>query len=311
MRVRIIGPLVSLALVAGGCLGGYAPGTPGTPGTPGSPGTPGTPGNPGSGGSGGSGGAGGGGGSGSSLTARQLFDANVAPVFAASCAGCHAGTGATTGPTFLGAGGSSYYGKLLSDPRFVNNNPADSLLLTKGAHEGPALTVAQGMSITAWLQQEVVERGASNLPSPPTAGGTDKAAAELQKFGNCMTLTDFNSTGMNQLYNQNVNGGDTCSSCHTSGAYVMLSADATGTFSHLKTMPYILKFAVAATNADGSFKDIIAANRFLDRGKEIGHPAFTLNAARATALTNFFNLSYTHYKAGNCPAAAGTPDGGI
>jgi hypothetical protein len=279
-----------------GCLGTYTPGTAGTPATPG------TPGNSGSGGGGGS--------ATPSLMAKQLFDTNVAPILAAACAGCHAGSGATTGPTFLGTSGSDYYGKLLSDPRFVNNTPATSLILTKGAHEGPALSVTQGNAVQEWLQQEVVERGAT-LPSPPTTS-TDQAANELQKFANCMSLTDFNSTGMNTLYNQAVNGGDTCNSCHGSGDYVLLTPSATQTWSALHTMPYVLKFAVAAINSDGSFKDIVPANRFLDRGKEIGHPAFTLTTARATALTNFFNLSYQHYKAGSCPTtAAGTPDGGI
>jgi hypothetical protein len=61
---------------------------------------------------------------------------------------------------------------------------------------------------------------------------------------------------------------------------------------------------------DGSFSDIVAANRFLDRGKETGHPQYTLTTTRATALTNFFTLSYQHYKAGNC-ATTTTTDGGV
>lgn len=284
--MRRLGHLVWITLAAGGCLGGYNQGSPGTPGTPGTPGVD---------------------ASAPAMTARQLFDAEVAPVLGGSCATCHAGTPPTTGPTFLGAGGSSYYGALLADPRFVNNDPQDSLLLTKGAHEGPGLTVGQGNAIGAWLAQEVVERGAS-LPPPPTTS-TDQAANELQKFANCMALTDFNSSGMTDVHNQQVQGGDNCASCHSTGAYVLLGNDTDATFAALKTMPYLLKLAVAATNPDGSFKDVIASNRFIDRGLELGHPQFQMSGNRKTAISDFFTLTYTKYKAGSCSTSP--PDGGL
>ncbi|HZS37940.1 MAG TPA: hypothetical protein VFF06_13980, partial [Polyangia bacterium] len=101
------------------------------------------------------------------LDGQQTFLQTVAPILLANCAGCHSGPGATQGPTFLGADGSQYYGKLVADPRFVNNVPAQSLLLTQGKHEGPAFTTAQGTTVTTWLALELKER--PNLPAPPPA----------------------------------------------------------------------------------------------------------------------------------------------
>ena len=274
-----------LAVAAAGCLGGYQPGTPGTPGTTGTPATGGN-----------GGGGGGGGGAAAAQTAVDLFNANVEPFLASNCSTCHAGTGTTVGPAFLGTGPADFLNKLTADPRFVNNQPATSLLLTKGAHEGPALTQAQGDSVTAWLTQDLVEH--PTRPAPPA--NIDVAQTELLNFGACMTLTDFNSSGMADVHNQNTNNG-TCDSCHQTGSYVLLAADATTTFNAMHTIPYLLKFAVADINPDGSFKDIVSADRFINRGKEPGHPAYTMATARATALKNFFTLSYTHYKAGNCP----------
>src|SRR5438552_3152703 len=145
-RVGQFGSLI-LAVATAGCLGGYSPSTPGSPGSPGSPGTPGDPGTP-SGNGNGNGNTNPGGGG---MTAAQLFAANVSPALDANCASCHAGTAATVGPNFLGAGNTAYYTKLTADARMVNSQPATSLLLTKGKHEGPAFSLTQGDSITAWL----------------------------------------------------------------------------------------------------------------------------------------------------------------
>ncbi|HZS37730.1 MAG TPA: hypothetical protein VFF06_12925, partial [Polyangia bacterium] len=106
------------------------------------------------------------------------------------------------------------------------------------------------------------------------------------------------------------NNSGPCTSCHQTGDYVLLSADPNANFAAIKKMPYIMKFALADVNVDGTFKDIVPADRFKDRGMETGHPAYTLNTARLTALTTFFTTVYGKWKAGTCAAAAGAPDGG-
>ncbi len=273
---------LSLSLAAAGCLGGYQPGSPGTHMDPPPVDNP-PPSDPTANPSG-------------ALTARQLFDQNVLTILT-SCTSCHAGTGTAGGPKFLGVTGDAYYASLTGDPRFVNNVPEQSYLITHihAPNEGPDLNMAQDAKIIAWITQENVERA---LPPPPSPANV--AVQELAKFGNCMTLADFTAAGMNDLQNQNTNGGP-CTSCHATGAYVYLSNTPTNNFNRLKESPWLMKFALGTINTDGTFKDVEAANRFLDRGKEPGHPQYTLNTTRATALTTFFTSTYTKYKAGNCP----------
>jgi hypothetical protein len=295
MTMRSAHWIASAFLLATGCIGGYQPGNPNpnpNPNTPdpANPG-PGTNNNP-----------------PPSATARQLFDANVAPMLAAVCASCHAGAPPTTGPTFLGSGATMYYSMLTGDARFVNAVPAKSELVTKGLHEGPALTTAAATNIDAWLNQELVERGAT-LPQPPPP--TDLVQKQLAAFGNCMQLTDYTAAGMNDLQNQDTTGSaGNCYSCHSTGMFVYLSKDPTQNFDRLHNIPWLLKLAIAQVNPDGTFKDIIPANRFRDRGTETGHPGYILTNARQTALDTFFQQTYTHYKAGNCAPPPPSPPGG-
>jgi hypothetical protein len=117
-----------------------------------------------------------------------------------------------------------------------------------------------------------------------------------------MAQTDYDGDGMKDLQNQGTSGnGGPCTSCHQTGMYVFLSNDTTQNFQRLQQSPWIMKFALASVNADGSFADIVAANRFRDRGQEPGHPPYTLSSARQQALDSFFQDTYARYKAGNCP----------
>lgn len=139
-------------------------------------------------------------------------------------------------------------------------------------------------------------------PAPAQMGAAPPATAELVKFGQCMTATDFTSSGMDGIAKQMTDSGP-CLSCHGSGMFnVYLSGDATKDLAHLRSLPFLFKFAELEANPDGTFKDIAPANRFSARGSEItlSHPPFTLSSANEQALTDFFNLTMTHYKAGNC-----------
>jgi hypothetical protein len=149
-------------------------------------------------------------------------------------------------------------------------------------------------------------------PAPPPMSS---AAQELVKFGNCMQLADWTSSGMSDIQNQvTIGEGGECYSCHQSGMYnAALTKSSNNNFNLLHTMPWLLKFAQATVNPDGSFADITPTERIRDRGNEAGHPIYTLTTTRQQALDDFFKLTYTHYKAGNCtaPAAAPVPDGGV
>ena len=111
--------------------------------------------NPGSYPGGGVGGAGGSAGAGGGMAsgAQNFFNQNVAPILMANCAACHLAGGSQAAPQFLGANQSSMYATLKAN-RSLTGDPNHSMLLTKGAHEGPALTSTQASAVHLWLMME-------------------------------------------------------------------------------------------------------------------------------------------------------------
>src|SRR6185312_4102196 len=70
-------------------------------------------------------------------TIEQQFDQDVAPLLAAKCTGCH--------EDFV-------FASIVASPELSGDGaPADSRLLTKGAHEGPPWTTAEAQTILTWL----------------------------------------------------------------------------------------------------------------------------------------------------------------
>ncbi len=206
----------------------------------------------------------------------------------------------SAGPKFLGATGA-YYGQLVTDPRFVNNAPAQSYLIVHSHLAGPGQGVdpspAQAQAITDWITQENSER---LLPAPPPSAMTPYT--ELMKFAKCMSLTDYNSTGMSNIWKTQTSGNTgACNACHQNGEHqVTLSVDANRNFAGLADVRHLLRLAVADVNPDGSLVDIVAAKRFYERGQEVGHPQFAATAVQP-AVDQFFQLTYAKYKAGSCP----------
>lgn len=107
-----------------------------------------------------------------SLSARQMFNMQVLPLLSATCGACHSRE-VGVGPGFLKSANPD---PTIYDPyltvtnwnNFIVSEPDLSLLLTKGQHEGPALTISQYDSVLAWLQQEKKERDAvSVIPFKP------------------------------------------------------------------------------------------------------------------------------------------------
>jgi hypothetical protein len=95
--------------------------------------------------------------------ARSMFDADVAPLLAASCASCHTGAVGTSPLKFLGTGAATGYYPALTQQLAVTGNfvPANATLLNKGLHDlgnAPAWTQIQADAITEWLLAEAQER---------------------------------------------------------------------------------------------------------------------------------------------------------
>ena len=87
--------------------------------------------------------------------ARRAWLQEAQPVLAQNCIACHNGSRAGIG--FLEGGDALAMRDdlLANDPVVVNlTAPQSSRVLTKGLHEGPALTAAQTSSILQWVQKQ-------------------------------------------------------------------------------------------------------------------------------------------------------------
>jgi hypothetical protein len=98
-----------------------------------------------------------------SLSARQMFDKQVKPLLSSTCGACHS-LEVGVGPGFLRSAtpAPDYdpYPVITTWSNFIVAEPELSALLTKGQHEGPAMTMSQYDTTLAWLKKEKQERDA-------------------------------------------------------------------------------------------------------------------------------------------------------
>jgi hypothetical protein len=94
---------------------------------------------------------------------RAIFEQELLPLLRAECGACHEQTVAP----FLG--GADPYTTILSWPGVVvPRQPTQSALVTKGAHEGPALSPPADATARNWIQALAPTGGS---PPPPSGGG--------------------------------------------------------------------------------------------------------------------------------------------
>jgi hypothetical protein len=94
--------------------------------------------------------------------ARAYFDSNVQPLFVlarplGTCVSCHQTDTLDTalpGPLFLGANTAANYDALMINPRVVSTDPATSLLVTRGLHDGDAFQAGEISTINEWILME-------------------------------------------------------------------------------------------------------------------------------------------------------------
>lgn len=102
------------------------------------------------------------------LNAHQLFE-QAYTLIQFTCGPCHSVASGGIGPGFLApasADNPDPYQTAANWPGFVNTvDPSQGLILTKGVHEGPALTTDQYNALLAWLVEEATERLREN-PTP-------------------------------------------------------------------------------------------------------------------------------------------------
>ena len=118
----------------------------------------------------------------STLTARQMFDKKALPLLTSTCGACHS-LEVGVGPGFLRSAvpAPAYdpYPIITTWNNFVGGDPELSAFLTKGQHEGPALSMSQYDASLAWLRKEKQERDAATVTplNPQVAPFTIKMSA--------------------------------------------------------------------------------------------------------------------------------------
>jgi hypothetical protein len=252
----------------------------------------------------------------SASDAKTFFVQEIHPSLLATCGDCH-----ITGPglTFLADDGAVAYDLAMKAPGIVL--AAKSRLLLKGEHAGdeaPALTSKQADIVVQWLAKEF--EGGDGDPPIDDDPLELTPLQQLQAFAQCMSYADWEKYEVHRLAQEDViyqNNPVPCDSCHAegqSGAYI--SNDSIAFFNGTKKMPYLFKLANATLNEDGSFKDVVSSNRFVEKCVEkpmIGniHPPCQngqIDTAVIESIQLFFDATKARWKDGKCDEATAPPE---
>ena len=240
----------------------------------------------------------------SSADDYQEYVADVYPVLEADCFGCHIGASAEAlfGRTYDAL--SSYTAIVGNRALTGCGDPAASDLLTKGAHEGPAITALQAQAIAQWLTDAAAD-GSLSCDSPPPSGpeilAEEQFAACESVSGQAITLS-----GADQLANLNTDDGK-CSSCHAPDL-----ASATSTLAYWETEIGLEDYFTTQIAASGAYQVVFDAAGVAAKGSELAngtgtHPAFTLPKTITDAMAQFVADVDSLEDAGECPPPAFGP----
>jgi hypothetical protein len=242
--------------------------------------------------------------------AKAYFIATVYPELQQTCAGCHA-TGQNGAPLWMGMNANATYNAMDMHGGLIVA-PDNSLILLHGAHTGPALSGQEQTDVTTWLTMEATERGLMTTSGSTGTGmmmaPPETLATALKEYGGCMDYTDWTDNKLDTLCDaQTLNNGP-CKSCHTAGdGGNWLSGNAQETFDMNKKFPYIKREVTGTVDDVGNFKDLIAANRWIDKGSEPCqpntncHPQYVLTPELKTGINNFVSKTIDKWHNKMCP----------
>jgi hypothetical protein len=125
-----------------------------------------------------------------------MFEA-LLPAFQTACGdACH-GLGGSGAPSYLG--GTDPYATIKAFPGIVVATPAQSIVLTKGQHEGPALADPLKTEVAQWL--------AAEAPSAVVAGPTQTAPINVLTTGtNSVDLSKLGVAGASITFTATTSG---------------------------------------------------------------------------------------------------------
>lgn len=234
--------------------------------------------------------------------ARQIFDQDVAPVLASACASCHEGTVGSSPYKFMGEiTPTDDYLAVTTDLAIVGGfNPALASILTKGDHDGRAFTDPEKALFSAWMAQEVLDRGIdlSNPPVPePAAALTARQA--LAQWSACMQYSTWIDSQVFTWADKGSNNGP-CRQCHNDGAGAFnANADESIMFDMNKKEIFIRSFFAVApkdlANPAAGYHVVINTAKLCAKGQGDGqsHPNYNCNGGNQMGyLQDFYDRTY-------------------
>lgn len=235
--------------------------------------------------------------------AKQKYDANVYPVLAQRCIGCHSSSGPVGNVTgFVTPTVSNAHATIVGYVAVVGNfttATAPVLLKIQNGHQGITYSSDEVNKITDWLNQEVTQQTGGGTGSG--TGGESPAAATqrlMAQWSGCMTQELFDAANMAPAWgNLTANNNQRCSGCHASGAEGFIATtDRTLMFSVISSNKYYMLqyFSVDGLADPATAKIIINTKSFLgvsqgqDPHRE--HPRFNATTNNGmTALKLFYD----------------------
>ena len=163
--------------------------------------------------------------------AEARFTRDVFPILAARCGSCHS----ESSPFELGFVGKSpedAYARILTFPNVVGDFTPNApvLRLPLASHKGVIYTPDEKDAVAAWLDAELVERGGTKPPPPPTV------ETLAQTWSGCLDFNDFLASDMTAAWNALVTSSGPCKNCHSAAASgFVVSSDPLEFFQQIST----------------------------------------------------------------------------
>jgi len=241
--------------------------------------------------------------------ARTMFEETVYPTLEQKCGDCHdsmAPSGNVTG--FVNRDKAKAYATATGYTALVGNFAAGSapiLLKIAAGHQQRTYSTAEIAAITAWLDKEIVVRGADS--GSGGEGPSEVTARLLAQWSGCMTLANFNAATMAVAWGTlTTDDGRQCQNCHVNGAEGFIATtESTKLFDVISSnKQYMLQYFTVDLKDLATAKIIVNTAPFLavSQGKDPHreHPQFdALKNQGMVALGVFYDATM------NAKAAAG------
>jgi hypothetical protein len=233
-----------------------------------------------------------------------------------SCVGCHGGTG--TGRPFMAPDAEASY-KTLEKAAGLIAAPKNSPLV-QYVHKDPQISISpeQRSVTTQWLSLEATARGLE--------GAVAKAKTltdAYKQFADCMNFDVWSYYRMGDVAFTQTDSEGPCLGCHSTGqGSAWLSAGSRESFEKSRQFPFIQKLVVGKLDDKGSFENLQASNRLIEKANEVCppeskscHPSYGLPPNVTTAVRNYVDTTLQNLASGPCGIGIVVPqdagDGGV